>query len=291
MRFGVWNVHAVHRSAENVEHIPQLVFDLTLQENLDVVVLVEVGELAESIGSRLAELGPYEAVLSGPRFGMFCRGIESGIDEIESPSPSSRARMFSVQPASQSPLLIALVHGRDSRNSSVGTQRLVLRHIVSGIEWAEDFVGHKRTIVIGDFNSNPFDEPMIAADGLHAIMSKREASRRFRTVDNEQFEFFYNPMFRLLDRDDDSPPATYFYNGSNTVEHFWHMLDQVVIRPELITQFDSESLRIVDRIGGTTLLDDFGRPDERAGSDHLPIVFSVDLSSQWTGDSDANAMA
>jgi endonuclease/exonuclease/phosphatase family metal-dependent hydrolase len=276
MRFGLWNVHAAWRKPKATRHIPKLVAAFVASEAIDVFIAVEVGERAADIGKAIEKLG-YTLVLDAERFAVYSRLPKAKFEELNGPIKKTRSAILAVTSPAFLPFLLVLVHGRDSRNSKIGTQTLVLRRIVNNVKWAEDWLGHKRTVVLGDFNANPFDEPILAADGLHAIMSKTEANRRVRKVADDPYEMFYRPMFRLIDQADDSPPATYFYGGSDTVEHFWHMLDQVVIRPDLIPYFESSSLRIMKRLGTVDLLDTSGRPNVAKSSDHLPLVFDIRL--------------
>ena len=46
----------------------------------------------------------------------------------------------------------------------------------------EDLVGHKRTILLGDLNVNPFEVGMVGTGGLHAVMSRNVALRNHRRV-------------------------------------------------------------------------------------------------------------
>jgi hypothetical protein len=43
---------------------------------------------------------------------------------------------------------------------------------------AEDSVGHEKTLVIGDLNMNPFEDGMVAASGMHAVMDRTIALRK-----------------------------------------------------------------------------------------------------------------
>ncbi|MGL5795689.1 MAG: hypothetical protein ACRC06_15075, partial [Waterburya sp.] len=54
--------------------------------------------------------------------------------------------------------------------------------VIQSIEEAESRLGHDRTIVIGDFNMNPFETGMVSADGFHAVMDCNIASQDSRKV-------------------------------------------------------------------------------------------------------------
>jgi len=56
------------------------------------------------------------------------------------------------------------------------------------------------------------------------------------------------------------------------------MFDQVLIRPSLLDRFSNDSLEIVEEFGDYSLLSsDNGVPDKTRASDHLPILFGLDL--------------
>ena len=75
-----------------------------------------------------------------------------------------------------------------------------------------------------------------------------------------------------------SPPAgTYFYDSSTQINYYWNMFDQVMIRPDLLEYFHDEKLQILTSAGSTHLLNTSGRPDQQVASDHLPIMFELNL--------------
>ncbi len=75
----------------------------------------------------------------------------------------------------------------------------------------------------------------------------------------------------------DSGMATHYWQNNLAGELFWHMLDQVVIRPSECPSFPENRLRIITRVGTTSLLLSDGTPDKKASSDHLPMVFDWNL--------------
>lgn len=62
------------------------------------------------------------------------------------------------------------------------------------VEEQEKILGHNRTIMMGDFNLNPFEPGAVAADAFHGVMSRRIAQKQTRTIDGVERKFFYNPM-------------------------------------------------------------------------------------------------
>ena len=84
-------------------------------------------------------------------------------------------------------------------------------------------------------------------------------------------------MWAHLGERDGHPPGTYFYSHSEFVNYYWNVFDQVVVRPDLIDCFETERIKVLTAVGNTSLLQDDGRPDARNFSDHLPLLFEIEL--------------
>jgi hypothetical protein len=82
-------------------------------------------------------------------------------------------------------------------------------------------------------------------------------------------------MWGLLGDRAIGPPGSYYYSASSSIEYFWHLFDQVLLRPELMDTL--KVLEILHTDGESSLLNQLGRPDSRTASDHLPILFRLDL--------------
>ena len=139
----------------------------------------------------------------------------------------------------------------------------------------ETRAGHDRTVLIGDFNMNPFEHGMSNADGFHGVMDRRIAAKGSRTVDGEMRRFFYNPMWKVMG--DSSAPAlgTYYKDVGRYVNHYWHTFDQVLLRPSLLEFFREGDLRLVHTVGSTSLLRQDGPGLDETVSDHLPLVLKL----------------
>jgi hypothetical protein len=55
------------------------------------------------------------------------------------------------------------------------------------------------------------------------------------------------------------------------------MFDQVLLRPDVIDLFHDKELRILTDDGNISFLSTNGLPDATMASDHLPILFTLDL--------------
>jgi hypothetical protein len=84
-------------------------------------------------------------------------------------------------------------------------------------------------------------------------------------------------MWNCFGRRANTAPGSHYFNGSDVHELFWHMLDQVVLRPELLPWFPENRLRILCEAGPDNLVTASGFPDRENASDHLPILFELKL--------------
>jgi hypothetical protein len=138
----------------------------------------------------------------------------------------------------------------------------------------EKEIGHSRTILVGDLNMNPFDRGLAGTIGLQAVMSQEVAKGENREINEEKYPYFYNPMWSLFGDLTPGPPGTYYYDKRERyLRYYWHMFDQVLIRPSLLDRFSSGDLKILTSIGNLSLMSPTnGRPSL---SDHLPIFFKL----------------
>lgn len=170
------------------------------------------------------------------------------------------------------PLLVVVAHLPSKRNSGAGSQFGDVLALASAIRDAESREGHDRTVLLGDLNQDPFEPGVVSSYGLHAVGDRRIAELGGRRVRGSDVPFFFNAMWNLYgDGRDGSPPATHRYWGSEPNSLFWHMYDQVLVRPSLLPLL--RQVRIVDQVDGAPLLTDRGIPKP---SDHLPVHAELD---------------
>jgi hypothetical protein len=99
-------------------------------------------------------------------------------------------------------------------------QKSMSRRISEEIRRVETSVGHSRTVVVGDLNMNPFEDGMISADGFHAVMTSEIANKQPRSIQGNQYPFFYNPMWGRFGDNSEGPPGTFYQRPSSFVEYF-----------------------------------------------------------------------
>jgi endonuclease/exonuclease/phosphatase (EEP) superfamily protein YafD len=171
-------------------------------------------------------------------------------------------------------LLLAGLHFQSRLAWGPDEQALQATVLQRDISATEDDVGHQRTVLVGDLNMNPFDLGVVGAQTLNAVMTRDLAREEGRTVAGRPYRFFYNPMWGCYGDRTPGPAGTYFA-ASGPGGHYWHVFDQVLLRPELMDALTD--LRILDGDGQESLLTGRGRPRSAAASDHLPVLFRLDL--------------
>lgn len=251
------------------QHIAALVHD----QQPDVLMLVEGAP--EAPAGLQSLLGPEFLVHAAPNQS-FVWVIRRGACRFDEHENHLHMSLASLRAPAADPLLLALVHLPSPMHYGPSDQGAYARRIVRIIHDREATAGHDRTIVVGDFNMDPFDDGMILADTFHGVMSRDIAARGQRAVLGTRYKMFYNPMWRLYANGE--APASYFYASEGHRAYFWHMFDQVLIRPALLPQFVETRTALVTRTCHGSLLTPGGRPIKEI-SDHLPLKFHLDLAS------------
>lgn len=134
--------------------------------------------------------------------------------------------------------------------------------------------GEKRTIIVGDFNMQPYEAGICSGYGFNATMSANHASKITRKIDGKITYFYYNPMWALMGANK-MVQGTY-YCASDKDDHaiYWYSFDSVLLRPYYIDKFNWDFFEIVEGtrehnfVPNTTI-------DKVNYSDHLPIKFEI----------------
>lgn len=145
---------------------------------------------------------------------------------------------------------------------------------------------HKRTILFGDFNMNPFEQGMIEPQAFNATISFEIAKSGPRTSHYDQFHYFYNPMWNWLgDRafhtgEPKLPGSLYHKTTADVTQIYWNVYDKVIVRPTIIDSIDYATLKIHEAIPLSMLIDkDFDEiPDNF--TDHQPFSFSLKITQK-----------
>lgn len=259
------------KNMEAISVLPQL----CNEKDIDILILCELGAMdIEYVERRLRETGKkYQAVLPLPNDRTyFFHSTKKRIGKVKDGRFYSAFKILD----GSSPILLVSLHLPSRLYKTENDIGAHAAQIKREVEELETELNTNKTVIVGDFNLNPFSEGMISSHGLHAIMCKETAMKLKRTVDNEVFKYFFNPMWSLHGNMDKEVLGTYFHHTSQT-SYVWNMFDQVLIRPQLIERFDFKKLEIVHTINETSILNKNGRPDKKNFSDHLPLKFTMQM--------------
>jgi exonuclease III len=174
-------------------------------------------------------------------------------------------------------ILIAATHFPSKLFWSNESQAQECVKLAEEIRLAEKRAGHARSVLVGDLNMNPFEDGVVSAIGLHGVMTRQIAEKQQRIVQDRAYPFFYNPMWGRLGDETEGPAGTYFDQRAEHVNFFWSTFDQVLIRPELLPFFRNEEFKVLTEDGEEPLLNQSGVPNAANASDHLPILFRLNL--------------
>jgi hypothetical protein len=251
-----------------------ILLDLVKEYRVDFLTLIEPAEQAEDIGSLLAGLQfhrpEYRQISSSFHFATYTSIPDGQIEHCPISIATGREELYSVNVRGLPSLILVVVHGKDRHSTRETAKRKKYLHkLRRDIEMTEAREGHTRTLLIGDFNANPFDEEMESAEGLHALNCDQIAGQRYRTIEGEDHRIFYNPMWKLYGNSS-STPASYYLNNADLHAPHWHMLDQVIYRPSLSEDYLVTRIELVKQAGELSLLNRHGQP-AKMYSDHLPV--------------------
>lgn len=266
MNYLFWNTH----NNTNINHILK---DLIKQYRCDVVALAEykanIRELLDLLDKEGINL--YHVKQIGcTRIHILTKFVP---EKIEALPETSRYTIKKIPHDDLIDTIVAFVHLPSKLHANSYDLLEQVRYLKQDIEEMEEKLDCKNTIVMGDFNMNPFEDAMISASGLHSLSCKDIANKNTRTVSGRPYSMFYNPMWNLLG-DNVKPVGSYYYSDSSIINYFWNIFDQVIIRPELSSHFKLNKLCIVNKIGDTSLIDKNKKPNKNI-SDHLPIFFEI----------------
>ncbi len=260
----------------------EIIVQLVKEHDVDVLLLIERNHPAASLLSELNSVAPFQVVASHERFHLLTRFNSALVNRLKPVVEDDRSDYWHLKLPAQADILLVGVHGYDIQNYEPDEREMLLTRISENIRFLEgNTTKHKRTVVFGDFNANPFDSVVGSLRGLHAIQLPSVSGKHSRPYQKQQHEFFYNPMWTRFGSGG-KPLATHYYYKYKPHELFWHMLDQVVLRPAALPLFPEAELKIISEVGGSSLLRKNGTPDPKLGSDHLPLFFRLDLAKVGT---------
>lgn len=220
---------------------------------VDVLILAECAEPVDEVtqGLEANGAGGYSYPLAfSDRLRVYTRIDPARVRPVFDDANARLTVRKIVTPGPRPSLLLCAVHLPSAIAGWQGENRAPFAQIVAGmIHEQEDRQRTRRTVVVGDFNMNPFDAGMVNGFGFHAHLTRELASRRGGRVVQEQstHRTFFNPMWQFLADRPGKPSGSYYFHESVPVNHYWHVLDQVLVRPELCDKLIGVDIRLSSR--------------------------------------------
>ena len=200
------------------------------------------------------------------------RGVVRANLEIDLLREQSRYTMFEASGAGIDHLIIVATHLPDRRSDSdSGVRHEVIRDIVADIQRCESERNPAGTVVIGDFNANPYDRELVAPDAFNAVLFKDIIRQnKSRTWNCKERSYLYNPVIDRLS-EEGKMYGSYYY-AKSSCSPYWNCFDQALVSRSLVDYIGE--FRYLREIGGTSLMSEV-RPSTKI-SDHLPLFVSIE---------------
>jgi len=185
---------------------------------------------------------------------------------------------------------IAAVHLHSKVGNSERQQLWKNLPIVNKIKDFEKKVSNNnRTILVGDFNHNPYENNLLDPYILNCTDSKKVITTLTSNPisKSRDTDFWYNPMWNLLGDYDftngnERVTGTYFrYTEDETP--IWNLFDGFILRSSIMDRVDYNQSSILTKTNTTPFLKPFtiGKGDSLINeqiSDHLPIKFTLKIN-------------
>ena len=264
MKVLFWNTHRQKNDLLNLA-----ICDIILENDINIAAFAEYENNLEELLILLQSNG----VFMTKYITIGCEKVII-IGNVENVKPGLQSNRFSIQIINDKYILCAAHFPSRLHDGHKERREIAVQMAINGIQETERKLGCEQSIIVGDINEDPYENSCLSARNLHGLPSAQDAKRGSRTVEGKLFYTFYNPMWNMFG-DFSSPPGTFYYSASMATNSFWHIYDQVILRPCLIDSFVEGSFCIPTETKNCSLLDENGHPDKRTLSDHLPVIFEI----------------
>ena len=264
----------------------QVLTNLVRAQAVDVVILAECPILPATVLVSLNRNAPdfYYSECECEKIQLYTRFSDEYVLPVKGHNKETitgddfTIRRFAL-PGGRPEVMLCAVHFPSKLLQNPTDQTMYANSFAKVLAEAEAAATHERTLLVGDLNMNPYEDGVVTAQGLHAVMSRWIAKKETRTVKFQSNLYFYNPMWAHFGEKSEGHAGTYYYQSPKARADFWNIYDQVLVRPALLDYFRDEDVAILhqDLVDNVSLLAANGVPDERNISDHLPILFRLHI--------------
>ncbi|WP_426491247.1 endonuclease/exonuclease/phosphatase family protein [Hymenobacter sp. 102] len=283
MNIGFWNIESKPKKKNNkifLKDLSDYMVMLTIERQLDIICLAETrDDINLSFITKLNTIvrDSYSIIkCSKDKLTVISRYSNTSFEDKSHLYKSTRWTAHKLTIDSLIELNLFAVHFHSKTSWSEASLALECVNFARDILVVEEQTKCKNTILIGDFNMNPFENGLVAANGLNALSDLEYAIKtpKGRDIDGTFYEFFYNPMWSFFG-DINRQYGTYYYRTPGHISHEWNIYDQIIMRPRLKSYLDDPFLKIIKNIGGEDITKVFNRPDREVYSDHLPVILKL----------------
>lgn len=274
-----WNIN--RNVTEGKEKIERYIINCVAENDVDIAVFAEYKDkngsvinidcaaIERGLGNMFTWIKGIEPdgaviLLARKSIGKVCK-IQQDID--------SRYSLYVVDTALKK-YLLAAVHLEDRQNDPYSEERIeTIRRLRNEITENEEFLNIENTLVIGDFNANPYDRELTSKRALNAVLFKGiiKASE-YTNPRSDRIKRFYNPIIHYLSEDTEMYGSFYFSNANKYWTPYWCCLDQVLVRKSLVDLI--QDVTYLKAIAGDSLLKRTNIPQDKI-SDHLPLLLKL----------------
>lgn len=266
MKFLFWNI----QNKDLLEEVTELI----VEEDCDIFAVAETDDaLIEKVVEKLRieyNAGYYSYSTPG------CERIKIIAKfPIANMSLLNQHKYFSLikVESGENAIIVGFVHLPSKYSHTLDIIRSISELLGNQLILEEDAHSITESILIGDFNTDPFEMPMISFSGISATNGIDCSNRGTVTRTGLKSKLFYNPMWTLYSKYKERPGShRYIRLGEDVVS--WHFLDQVIIRPTLVDDFNFESLRLIFETTNYNYLNINKAPKL---SDHLPLTCEINF--------------
>lgn len=197
--------------------------------------------------------------------------------EIIPHKEESHYSIYKIKENGELDILLIVVHLLSKFSKSADGQLFAVNNISRELFKYEQelFCGKEfKTIIVGDFNMQPYESGVCGPMGFNATMSVTQAKKKTRIAAGEKTYLYYNPMWSLMGANKLVQGSYYNTNDDNYNAIYWYSFDSVLLRPCFIDDFNWDYFEIVERTSGSNFVSNTTIDKERY-SDHLPIKFEI----------------
>lgn len=255
-----------------------------ISKEIDILILAEANNLDDSKITRLTGLKVVKSALVHD-FGPFTPKFFSSENGFSLsylhtvPSKRLVVNLLSIDGFEE--VLFCGIHFPSKLEYDGVTQDKIASRYVSWISDIEKVRTTLRTIIVGDFNMNPFELGMISPFSFNATLSEEIAKKGSRTFHYGSEYYFYNPMWSFMGDTDCNTgvkklPGSYFFPFTGDVSiTYWNVFENVILRPDVINNIDLQSIKILTSRSGHQFANGAFQIDKDKYSDHLPLIFNL----------------